>query len=89
MHHLDGAGKRDLFQRVAGTLRDGGVFVLGDVVVPDDPADVVTPIDWEIDIPDRADDQLEWLREADFDAELRWSYKDLAVLRATRRPQSG
>ena len=34
VHHLDGAGKRDLFVRVAAALRPGGRFVLGDVVVP-------------------------------------------------------
>ena len=34
VHHLDGAGKRELFSRVAGVLRPGGLFVLGDVVVP-------------------------------------------------------
>jgi tRNA (cmo5U34)-methyltransferase len=74
---------------VAEVLRPEGVFVLADVVVPDDPADVVTPIDWVMDLPDRADDQVEWLRDAGFDAELLWSYKDLAVIRATRRPQRG
>ena len=89
VHHLDGAGKRDLFRRVAEVLRPEGVFVLADVVVPEDPADVVTPIDWVMDLPDRADDQVEWLRDAGFDAELLWSYKDLAVIRATRRPQRG
>ena len=36
------------------------------------------------DLPDRVDDQLEWLREAGFDAEPTWSYKDLAVVRASR-----
>jgi tRNA (cmo5U34)-methyltransferase len=45
VHHLDGAGKADLFARVADRLRPGGRFVLGDVVVADDPADAVTPID--------------------------------------------
>jgi tRNA (cmo5U34)-methyltransferase len=45
VHHLDGAGKADLFARVADRLRPGGRFVLGDVVVPEDPGDVVTPID--------------------------------------------
>src|SRR4029078_8590654 len=33
VHHLDGAGKRELFSRVAGVLQPGGHFVLGDVVV--------------------------------------------------------
>jgi tRNA (cmo5U34)-methyltransferase len=89
VHHLDGAGKRDLFVRVADILRQDGVFVLSDVVVPDDPDDVVTPIDWVVDLPDRAGDQIEWLRDAGFDAELLWSYKDLAVIRATHRPQQG
>jgi hypothetical protein len=35
--------KADLFARIAARLRPGGRFVLGDVVVPEDPADVVTP----------------------------------------------
>src|SRR6516165_91293 len=34
VHHLDGAGKRDLFARIAEVLRPGGHFVLGDLVVP-------------------------------------------------------
>jgi tRNA (cmo5U34)-methyltransferase len=89
VHHLDGPGKRDLFQRIVEVLRPDGVFVLADIVVPDDPADVVTPIDWELDLPDRLDDQLAWLGEAGFNAETRWTYKDLAVVRATRRLRSG
>jgi tRNA (cmo5U34)-methyltransferase len=82
IHHLDGAGKRDLFGRVAAALRPGGVFVLADVVVPDDPEDQQTPIDGEYDLPDRLDDQLEWLREAGFERTPAWVHKDLAVVRA-------
>jgi tRNA (cmo5U34)-methyltransferase len=84
VHHLDGAGKRDLFERVAAVLAPGGRFVLGDVVVPEREQDVVTPIDWEYDRPDRVDDQLDWLRDAGLDAGTVWTEKDLAVLRATR-----
>ena len=84
IHHLDATGKRDLFRRVAGVLRPGGCFVLADVVVPDDPADVVTPIDGVFDLPDRVSDQLAWLEDAGLDAEVQWSFKDLVVLRATR-----
>ncbi len=87
MHHLDATGKHDLFRRVAHVVRAGGAFVLADIVVPDDPADVVTAIDWEMDLPDRLDDQLEWLRAAGFAAEAVWTYKDLAVVRATRPRQ--
>jgi tRNA (cmo5U34)-methyltransferase len=89
VHHLDGPGKQDLFRRVADVLTPGGRFVLADVVVPEDEADVVTPIDWEHDLPDRVDDQLAWLRDAGLDAETVWSYKDLAVMRARRPPRPG
>jgi len=89
VHHLDGPGKQDLFRRVAAVLKPGGTFVLADVVVPEDEADVVTPIDWEYDLPDRVDDQLAWLGEAGLDAETVWSYRDLAVIRATRPPRPG
>jgi tRNA (cmo5U34)-methyltransferase len=83
IHHLDGAGKRDLFGRIATTLADGGVFVLADVIVPEDPADAVTPCTPGFDLPDRLDDQLSWLAEAGFDAEPTWVRGDLAVVRAT------
>jgi tRNA (cmo5U34)-methyltransferase len=83
VHHLDDAGKRDLFSRVAGVLEPGGLFVLGDVVVP--PAGQEGPIyiDWEMDKPDSVDDQLAWLRAAGFDAEASSVRVDLAVFRAT------
>jgi tRNA (cmo5U34)-methyltransferase len=84
VHHLDGAGKRDLFRRVADVVRPGGRFVLADVVVPDDPDDAQIAIDWVMDLPDRLDDQLVWLQEAGFDAEAVWSFKDLALVRADR-----
>jgi tRNA (cmo5U34)-methyltransferase len=82
IHHLDGAGKRDLFRRISAVLRPGGVFVLADVVVPENPEDQQTPIDGEIDQPDRLDDQLEWLREAGLEPTPVWVEKDLAVVRA-------
>jgi tRNA (cmo5U34)-methyltransferase len=70
VHHLDGAGKADLFARVADRLRLGGRFVLGDVVVPDDPVDGVTPIDGVYDQPSTIDDQVRWLAAAGLDAEV-------------------
>jgi tRNA (cmo5U34)-methyltransferase len=85
VHHLDAAGKHDLFRRVAGVLRPGGWFVLGDVVVPERAEDAQIEIDWVDDLPDRADDQLVWLEEVGLEAELVWSQRDLAIIRATRR----
>jgi tRNA (cmo5U34)-methyltransferase len=85
VHHLDGEGKRDLFRRVARVLRPGGRFVLGDVVVPEDPTDAVAPLTPEFDLPDTAADQLAWLEEAGFAAGLAWSLRDLAVFAAELR----
>lgn len=45
IHHLDGGGKADLFRRVVSVLAPNGRLVLGDVVVPEDPADAITPVD--------------------------------------------
>lgn len=80
VHHLDGAGKADLFQRVARILTAGGRFVLGDVVVPRDPADAVTPIDGDYDTPSTVADQLRWLAAAGLRARVAWAHRDLAVL---------
>jgi tRNA (cmo5U34)-methyltransferase len=85
VHHLDGPGKADLFRRVAAVVGPQGRFVLGDVVVPEDPADAVTPVTDDYDRPSSVPDQLRWLDEAGFDAVVVWSEHDLAVLRADRR----
>jgi tRNA (cmo5U34)-methyltransferase len=80
VHHLDGAGKANLFGRIAGSLTGGGRFVLGDVVVPENPADVVTPIDGTHDIPSTIAEQLEWLTACGLQAAVAWAHRDLAVL---------
>jgi tRNA (cmo5U34)-methyltransferase len=80
VHHLDGRGKTELFRRVAAVLAPGGRFVIGDVVVPDDPADAITPLGEDYDFPSRADEQLEWLADAGFEASVEWSARDLAVI---------
>jgi tRNA (cmo5U34)-methyltransferase len=85
VHHLDGPGKADLFARVATVLAPGGRFVLGDVVVPDDPADAMTPLSADYDLPSPAADQLAWLADAGFEASLVWNTRDLAVIAAARR----
>jgi len=85
VHHLDGPGKADLFARVAAALAPGGRFVLADVIVPEDPADVVTPLDdRHYDQPDTAEDQLGWLRDAGLEPRVSWLHRDLAVMVASR-----
>jgi tRNA (cmo5U34)-methyltransferase len=87
VHHLDGRGKQQLFNRVAERLARHGRFVMADVVVPDDPADVVTPIDGVYDKPSRVVDLLTWLQEAGFDPRVAWSNLDLAVIVAEHRSE--
>ena len=84
VHHLDGPGKADLFARVAAALAPGGRFVVGDVVVPDDPADAITPLSPSYDLPSRVDEQLAWLADAGLDAAVVWAARDLAVIAARK-----
>lgn len=85
IHHLDGTGKADLFRRIAEILGAGGRFVLGDLIVPDDPNDVVTPIDRVYDQPSTLAEQQTWLRAARLSPSTLWVERDLAVLVADRR----
>jgi tRNA (cmo5U34)-methyltransferase len=80
VHHLDGPGKADLFKRLGAVLTVGGRFVLADVVVPDDPADALTPLSPDYDLPSTVAEQLRWLGAAGFEAEVTWCHRDLAVL---------
>ena len=80
VHHLDGAGKAELFRRIAGSLSPGGRLVVGDFVAIEDSADVVTPLDPDYDMPSTIADQLRWLNEAGLQARVAWAHRDLAVL---------
>ncbi len=80
VHHLDGDGKAALFRRIAGVLAPGGRFVLGDVIVPEDPADALTPVDGEYDRPSSLADQLRWLEAAGFRSRVAWGARDLVVV---------
>ncbi len=84
VHHLDGSEKVALFRQVADRLTPGGRFVLGDVVVPEDSADVIVPLDEGYDKPSRADEQLRWLADAGLTATAVWARRDLVVLVADR-----
>jgi tRNA (cmo5U34)-methyltransferase len=84
VHHLDGPGKADLFARVADALAPDGRFVLADVIEPDDPADAVTPLTPDFDLPSSIADQLTWLQAAGLTATVTWQHRDLAVIAAQR-----
>ena len=80
IHHLDAAAKADLFERVTAVLAPGGRFVMADVIVPEDPADVVTPLDPGFDLPEAVPDLLAWLQDAGLRGRVAWQARDLAVL---------
>jgi tRNA (cmo5U34)-methyltransferase len=83
VHHLYGAGKRDLFARISQVT---DAFVLGDVVVPARPEDAAIEIDGVYDTPSSVAEQVDWLREAGFDdVDVVSVRPDLAVLRARKR----
>jgi tRNA (cmo5U34)-methyltransferase len=86
VHHLDPGQKRALFTSVRDRLTGRGRFALADVVVPEDPADAVTPLSPGYDQPDTAADVLAWLRDAGFRADIVWSRRDLAVFVADKGP---
>src|SRR3954452_11388829 len=83
VHHLDANAKRDLFTRVCRLTSN---FVLGDVVIPEDPNDAAIEIDGVYDVPDTAADQVRWLREAGFtEVDVLDVRPDLAVVTARTR----
>jgi tRNA (cmo5U34)-methyltransferase len=61
-------------------------FVIGDVVVPERAEDAVIEIDGVYDTPSTVAEQLQWLRDAGFDADARMITTDLAVVTA-RKPR--
>jgi L-threonylcarbamoyladenylate synthase len=80
VHHLAPAEKRRLFGRIRQVLSPGGRFVLGDVIVPINPADVTIELTAGFDRPDTLSDLIVWLAETGFEVSVSWSHQDLAVL---------
>ena len=84
VHHLDGPGNATLFARVAGALRPGGRFVLGDVILPPDVSSAVIPLTDGWDKPSTVAEQVGWLAEAGLSVEVLWQEDDLAIFSADR-----
>jgi tRNA (cmo5U34)-methyltransferase len=84
IHHLDASGKAKLFHRIRSAMPLEGCFVMGDVVIPDDPADAVTPVVRDYDHPERTGDLLRWISSAGLSPRVAWSWRDLVVIAACR-----
>jgi tRNA threonylcarbamoyl adenosine modification protein (Sua5/YciO/YrdC/YwlC family) len=84
VHHLSGLAKADLFRRIRDVVAPGGLFVMGDVVVPDDPSLATTPLTPGYDSPSPLAVQVRWLDEAGLEPRVVWEEGDLAVVAARR-----
>jgi tRNA (cmo5U34)-methyltransferase len=73
-----------VLRRAAAVLGPGGRLVVADVVIPESPADVVTPLDPGFDRPSTVAEQLRWLSAAGLRPRVTWAHRDLAVLAAAR-----
>jgi tRNA (cmo5U34)-methyltransferase len=82
IHHLEGNTKAKLFLDVARRLDGAGRFVLGDVIIPEDPADAVIENEPGYDFPSKLEEQQSWMRKAGLTSEVLWVRQDLAVLKA-------
>lgn len=82
VHHLEGKHKARLFLDIARHLQRGARFVMGDVVIPDNPTDALIENEDGYDFPSTIHDQVSWMNEAGFSSEVVWTCKDLAVLKA-------
>jgi tRNA threonylcarbamoyl adenosine modification protein (Sua5/YciO/YrdC/YwlC family) len=80
VHHLGAAEKRRLFGRIREALSPQGRFVLADVIVPVNPADVTIELTPGFDRPDTLSDLIVWLAETGFEVSVGWTHQDLAVL---------
>jgi tRNA (cmo5U34)-methyltransferase len=85
IHHLEGAAKRELFVRIRALLHEGGRFVMADLVVPEDPADAVTPLSDGYDHPSTLGELDGWLDEVGFGVSVVWGWKDIVVLSCSPR----
>lgn len=87
IHHLDAAGKSDLFKRVRAVLSPDGRFVLADVVIPADPREARAPLTEGFDKPSPVSEQLRWLTDAGLNPSVVWESGDLAVIAARTVPE--
>jgi tRNA (cmo5U34)-methyltransferase len=75
IHHLDGEGKRQLFEDLHAALRPGGIFVLADLIRPDSDAGWrIAAEDWDRAVAERTAPIYGDDRAQRKFAELRWNY---------------
>ena len=89
IHHLLTPEKGELFHRISRCLGLGARFVLGDVVIPDDPREARIPLSPGYDHPSRVSELLGLLTFAQLVPSVSWRRADLAVIRAAPSQLTG
>lgn len=75
VHHLDGAGKRQLFRDLHAALAPGGAFVLADIMRPTSPAGFAVAAEaYERAVAERSLKERGDLSMLDKLRDLRWNY---------------
>lgn len=75
VHHLDGPGKRRLFEDIHAALSPGGVFVLSDIILPTRPAgEAIAGQMWDEEVKRRSRDHDGTERAFKTFRETRWNH---------------
>lgn len=89
IHHLGDEAKAILFRAISERLVPGGLFVMGDIVIPEDPADAIIENEPGYDFPSALEDLSSWIGGAGLSTEIVWSQRDLVVLTGKNRIRNG
>ncbi len=79
VHHLFAKEKRSLFKMIYQILNPDGIFIIADIMKPDDDK-IQMDYDDETDFPDKVSSHREWLRDIGFVITDYWNAQDIHVI---------
>ncbi len=85
VHHLVAKEKRSLFGMIYQMLNPGGIFIIADIMAPDD-GKIQMHYDKETDFPDKVSAHRKWLRNIGFIISNYWNDQDIHVI-VSKKPE--